>query len=368
MKLSSNNQFLKGIIIGSLFFLSYLNLIVFTPILILLFLYFGKTRERFPILLSLLLGVTFIFAILEFLFIKRGENLIFEKIFIINILVLFSSCLIIFNIDFIRGLCYITLFLFSIDLLINISSFLLKADVLARTIDIRDDGKVRLNGILGHPFLSVAVSLIGFISFRILKFNNLSVFALLNLLINQTSRAQLVLVLIIAFEILYKFGKKYLFFNGFIVIIIMAYAVFTLTIKSDDQSNVLRFAAWGNSLINIIESPLVGNTNFSSFEKENGVSEDILLESGISENQYLDIALHWGIPIAILYFLILLSFFYYSVKNLNIDNPIKHNFALFSFICLADSIWGNLMITGIIIFFFASLFGAHSSTLNKSYE
>jgi hypothetical protein len=367
MKLLSSNPFLKGIIIGNVFFLSYLNLTIFTPFLLILFVSFGQLREKFSFLFILLLGVTFVLTTLEFFILKEGENLLFEKIFIVNILVLLSACVIKYDADFVSGLCYIIIFFFSIDLLINIPSFILRTDILNRTIDIREDDKVRLNGILGHPFLSVAISLIGFISFRILNYNNLSIFPLLNLVINQTNRAQIVLVLIITFELLYRLKKKYLFVNGLIVATIMAYGIFMMTINSDDQSNILRFAAWGNSLINISESPIYGTTNFSSFDKDNGVSENILEDSGIAENQYLEIALHWGVPVALFYLIILVTFFFYSVQNLNNDSPITYYFALISFVCLADSIWGNLMFTGIIVFFYATLFSASSNIVYKNY-
>ena len=63
-------------------------------------------------------------------------------------------------------------------------------------------------------------------------------------------------------------GLGYVFVNGLIVATIMAYGIFMMTINSDDQSNILRFAAWGNSLINISESPIYGTTNFSSFDND----------------------------------------------------------------------------------------------------
>ncbi len=352
-----------GILVGLLVFLSYTDLGWGLPISVVALLagarFHAPRASSFTAACALAL-IAFSAAVLVF---KQGDSLRIILPILFSVVVLASSIVTSYEKGFIEGMLVAGGSVLILDCLVNLSFVLTNVDVFGRIVDIRADGLQRLNGILGHPYLSVAVSVIGLTAGVFLKNRFLIFIGILNLFLNETARAQIVLALLAAWFMHQWIFRRERPLVGAAIIVACATGVYYLTLTSTDASNILRSAAWFNSIEEIIQSPWTGHSQFQLFDRELGVNEDTLRASGISENQYLDVALHFGVPLSTLYFL-LLSLAYIRTcraSRRSTDNAEKAA-TLLSFIVLADSLWGNLAITSAIAVYLAVMVASSHQT------
>lgn len=338
-----------GILVGLLVFLSYIDLGWGLPVTVVALLAGARFRapraSSFTAACALAL-IAFSAAAIVF---KQEDSLRIVLPILFSIIVLGSSIVTSYKKEFIEGMLVAAGSVLILDFLANLSFVLTNVDVFGRVVDIRADGFQRLNGILGHPYLSVAVSVIGMSAGIFLKNRPLIFIAILNLFLNETGRSRIVLALLVAWLVHQWIFKRERPLIGAVIIAACAAGVYYLTLTSTDPSNILRSAAWFNSMEEILQSPWTGHSHYQLFDRELGVNEDTLKASGVAENQYLDVALHFGIPLSILYFLLLsLAYIRACRASRHFPSNAAKAATLLSFIVLADSLWGNLAITSAI--------------------
>jgi len=356
-KVLINYDGLSGFIFSALLFLSYINLQYFLPIVFFFFIITSKGVDTRINKMGVLLFLCLVSALFVTFFFKYGENLKFEIFFIYHMAVLFFANYTFHSKMFLDGFI-IGLILFSFfDLIINVYSYFGGSDPFGRLIDIREeDGKFRLNGLLGHPFLSVCVSLLGYIAGRTKGNIIWMLLPLLNLVLNEAGRSQLIFIVIIIIEVLLFFSKKNIIIKGsFLAVTIIICSIYYL-IKSDLSSNILRVSIWFSVFDDIIKNPFIGSTNFSWLEPNSGVSLDRIIESGGAENQLLELALHLGIPITILFLFLIVTLFRKSY-NLKLNNrKYDEAYFIFTFVILVDIFLGNIFITSLAVVSYSVFF------------
>ena len=111
----------------------------------------------------------------------------------------------------------------------------------------------------------------------------------------------------------------------------------------------MRSLAWLNSIGKTLESPWIGNKGFKVFNSENGYNAENLLNSGISENIYLDLALHFGVPLAFAFFLLLIINIYRNVMLTYSNISLRSKNELLAAILFVDSLYGNLLTVSFFI-------------------
>jgi O-antigen ligase len=230
-------------------------------------------------------------------------------------------------------------------------------DPFGRIVDIRSDGLVRSNGLLGHPFLSVAVCAIGYIIARHKKNKLIITLAIVAFISNQTLRSYSTLFILLFFDFISnKILKQKLRFLIYISSsIIYSSIIYYLVITSESASNQLRSLVWFNSIGKILESPWIGNKGFKAFNIENGLNAENLINSGISENIYLDLALHFGAPLAFAFLLLLIINIYRNVMLTYSNISLRSKNELLGAILFVDSLYGNLItVSFFIIYIFIS--------------
>jgi hypothetical protein len=122
-----------------------------------------------------------------------------------------------------------------------------------------------------------------------------------------------------------------------------------------------------NAIQRIPESPLLGSNGFTKFDASSGVSDDALSESGVTENVSLEHSLHLGIPVAVLFLAVLVGAFA-TLANSRGEQPLQTGqraTLLLSFLLFADSFYGNLAATFLVVAYFFLKFASRQS---DSYE
>jgi len=244
--------------------------------------------------------------------------------------------------------------LFFIDLFFNLSLLIFGVDPLGRLSGLRPgDFTPRLHGVFGNPMFTIAISVAGiFIGFFLQK-RWLMLLGFFAILINGTFRAPLTVILIVSFYILLKLRIRY----SLLVTCSFVFAalVFTATIISAIQTGVLftgasgfisgnelRVLAWTSSIEQIIASPWIGNHSFSTGEFT--MSADAILEYGIAEAPWLQLALDYGVIVSALDFLIMFSLLKINIKRYYLDTSSHFNFivALFTVVLVTERFYGVL--------------------------
>ncbi len=239
------------------------------------------------------------------------------------------------------------IYLFIIDLMFNLSTVFFGLDPLGRGGGMREGDLIpRLGGLFGNPVYTVSVTtaalFIGVFSGK----KWLIFLSMIGLLINGTQRAPLTLLLVLFVMILLKFRFRtsilYPFYYCFGAL------VFLVTIYSASQAeyvsgNFLRVLAWTNSIEKIPQSPITGDHSFLPGQFED-MSIDTILDYGIAESPYLQIALDFGILPAIISFYIL---FFISKRWIKLyyrspNNSSYFACAAFSSVIFVDRFYGSL--------------------------
>lgn len=338
-----------GLLTSLTILLSYINLYVGIILSIFIIAIISRVyivkEFRSNIYIILLFFNVFIISLLT----KRGFDLTVILPHITSILILTFAFFVrpIFNIFplFDR----ILLFAFIIDVSINVFTVIYHYDPFGRTIDIRSDGLVRSNGILGSSFLSVAINTIGLILAYKMKSRTLLYIALVGFAVNQSLRSLVTIVLFFVFILISRVIKNRASNSLLLSAIFMGILLLFAVTLQDSESNVLRVLAWIEAIDIIGENPFKGTVGFRPVEfDEVGISTASLLDAGITENLYLDFALHFGVISSILLFLFLSS----NLCNIAKKYGNSHYLSLLAFLMLVNSFYGNLLTTTIFVFFF----------------
>ena len=351
-------QKLKGLIAGVLFSVAYVNLAI-GSVISLGILAMEPKKNIFKNKYYATKIVSFILLLhvmLISLLYKTGDSLHIVLPTLFMIVTLSISSVLAVRERFVKGLSVSIGMLTAIDFAANFYYLLVGSDIFGRIVDIRADDLVRLGGIFGHSFMSVSVSAIGVVAAIVLESKIVALISIFNLIVNETLRSHIMLILIAAWFLLSKMPRRvlfyYLFGLGFSVCIIY------FTLISESPSNMLRVSAWVNALIEINTNLLIGKHDFTILDKDMGVSEEILSLAGVAENQYLGLGLHFGVLAPILFFIYLVCILNNSI-SINDSygrTPIGLAREAIAFLVLIDSFYGSFISTALVSLFASCLF------------
>lgn len=266
-------------------------------------------------------------------------------------------------IDF-RKLLYPLVALFFLDLTFNLSTVIFGVDPIGRGAGFRPGDFIpRLNGVFGSPLATVAISVSAIFMGFLLQKRWLIVLGLFAILINGTFRAPLTAILIVSYFILLKMRFRFslLVFSSFIFASLVVVATVFSAIQAGGidgsgtgfvTGNQLRVIAWTHALEKIPASPWIGTHTFSSGDFE--MSIDTIREFGIAEAPWLQLALDYGVIVALLDFLALFMLVKINIKRFyeNNNNPFYFGVALFTIVMVTERFYGVLYGT----FFLTSIF------------
>lgn len=330
-----------GLAIGLIACASFMNLYIGLPVTLALILLTHKpikTKRIRHAFFSILIYLMFIsFAVLW----KRGDDLLIIAPHIFFITCLTISFYLKARKNILAGFEDAMLIALIFDLVVNIATLVAFEDPFGRRLDIREDGLIRMNGIFGHPYLSVGISTVGGIIGIARKDKAILSMVLANMLINQTLRSGISLIVILCvWWILYLKNNRFLAYTIFTVF--FSVSIYLATSLSDNPANQMRKHAWVNSIEVILEHPIFGSDGFERLNfTEVGVSADSLKANGITENFYLDIAMHFGVPLALSLLILLLSIAR-KVLDSETTNRSEKKVVMLLLIIITDSFYGNL--------------------------
>ncbi|MCA0212305.1 MAG: O-antigen ligase family protein [Proteobacteria bacterium] len=205
--------------------------------------------------------------------------------------------------------------LFAVDLLFNLYSLVFGADLLGRTVDMRAAVLgARHGGLFAHSFYSGAISITALISLmdKVGLAKIVLALPLANLVLAGSWRLLLAIPLLFLFRFIWRYRSRLIeiCLVG-VASVALVWGVFSTSAFSsigiENDSNSFRVISWVLALEKITSSPWtgVGVPNVAAV-REQGVSVEVLDENFIGESSYLNTALSFGIPYAVLF---LLAFF-----------------------------------------------------------
>jgi len=267
--------------------------------------------------------------------------------------------------NFIVGVCFSLIILFLLDFSFNLITIFTGEDPLGRSSILRPDDIVqRLGGIFGHSFFSMNISFIGFVSAYIKRNKSVMILSIINIILIGTLRGFILLVmLLIAFYFIKK-GISFLkikIYSFLFILSVFAVTVYTVTLNFS-ESNLYRVYAWINSIDNIAKNPYFGRQDFNKDPIEI-ISFDNIADYGITESQYLEIAVHYGIFPFILFLIIMILMFRKSYDTFTSSNKI---ILISGFIIFTDSFYGSIYGMPLTTVFFTLLIFSTKIKINKA--
>lgn len=360
-KLSVNISEKKGFIFGFILSVSQINIVYGLPFVLFFILLLSnkielnkKNKFLFILLIFQILWLSAVFLLFPSNLNHYIKN---ANIFIIILLVLISK----FDLNFLIGLSKSLMILFLLDFSFNICTFFLGVDPLGRQPQLRPDDVVeRLGGVFGHSFFSLNISFIGIIIAYIRKRRMVFLLALINIIIIGIFRGFILLLLIFVAFLVIKKGVSFIKLK--VLSLLIATTVFVTTFYSVtlqlSQSNLMRVYAWLLSFYNIIEFPIFGKHDFLYDDKFESVSFDTIYYYGITESQYLELAVHYGIITSIVLLIIMYKLFKESYTNFRgsiQDDRFTRIALIASFILFTDLFYGSIFGSSLTTVFFSIL-------------
>lgn len=365
--MDSQNNFIhnisekKGFFFGFILSISQIKIVYGLPFILLFLLFFSnriklsnKNISLFYVLIFQIFWLTFVYLLFPGNLSHYIKNV---NIFIIILLVIISK----FDSQFLIGFSKSLIVLFLIDTFFNLCSFFLGVDPLGRQPLIRpDDITERLGGVFGHSFFSLNISFIGIIIGCIRKNRLIFFLAILNIILIGILRGFILLLLILVAFVVIKKGVSFIKLK--LVSLFFAASVFLITFYSVtlnfSQSNLMRVYAWILSLNNIIDFPIFGKHDFVYDDKFDSISFETIDNFGITESQYLELAVHYGLVSLFGLLFVLLKLFKDSYINFNLstsDNHIKKITLIAIFVLFTDLFYGSIFGSTLTTVFFAIL-------------
>jgi hypothetical protein len=293
-------------------------------------------RLGIPILLT--------FMVLQTLLFKMDELVIASR-FLMYPVLLFLAYSIRINYQFMVAFSYVVITIFLIDFLFNAHALIFGEDILGRLLG-RRPGDIfpRLIGVYGFSFISIGVTVSALIAGLFIKKYWIVFLAVIILFLTGSIRGSVYSLVFISAIISTKlFSNKRLRFS--LAVACGLTVVFGTFIFSDLSSNNLRILSFGYGFREILELPILGNSGFLPIEKgpNDGMTLDLLILSGNAEQQLMNFAIHFGIPILILFIAIVYSLT--PTLNTSQGNCNKHILFVQSvsiFVITADLFFGHV--------------------------
>ncbi len=212
-----------------------------------------------------------------------------------------------------KGLITPVFIIFFLDLFFNVYGLIFGMDPLGRVATARPDEEyARHGGIMNHTFFSVVISLTTLLVCRsIWQYRRVAILAIFNLLATGTYRSIIYIVLyVIYIRFIHKFKWYQQCFLALLIgmaIMLSTWASIAFGVLQEGSGNYYRIVAWASALNYIMADPLTGHwTKFDTFDADEGMSVENIVEAGVTESAILGDAVRWGLPFALAKFLLLL--------------------------------------------------------------
>jgi len=249
--------------------------------------------------------------------------------------------------NFINGICISLSLLLLLDFAFNLTTIFAGVDPFGRIPITRpDDFLPRLGGVFGHSFFSLNISFLGIISACFKRNKSILLLSIFNILLIGILRGFILLIiLLIAFLIIRKGVSffKIKIYSFLIVLSVFAITVYSVTLNFS-TANVMRVFAWSNAINNISLNPFYGKQDFYSDDIET-ISFETIENFGVTESQYLEVAVHYGVFPSLLFFIIMTLMLqksyneFVNPKQLNSQTKI---ILISTFIIFIDTFYGSI--------------------------
>jgi len=347
--LSLNKRHSLGIVAGITLFLVPLNLMFMLPLSGLIVLLCAGKYSLAGLSLTKITLISLLFILLSAnLFFFKMEELAIAVPFLVYPAALMLVSVLNLERSFIFGMANAIFLVFLVDSVFNIYTLTTSSDLFGRRVDFRPgDVFPRLGGIYANSFISIGISMSAFIASLVTK-NRIITFLVVCLMpLSGAMRSPVLLLVAVCGCIVAHFVKSRitLFFLAIMCGSIVFGGIFLL---SDVSSNALRIAALTFGATEIFESPLMGNSGYIPIDRVEGggITLDMLLESGNAEQQLMNIGIHFGIPLLLIFMTIIYSLIPRSNSKLNSDSEDLFVKRVSVFIIIVD-----LIVTHLFSFF-----------------
>ena len=224
--------------------------------------------------------------------------------------------------SFIFGMANAIFLVFLVDSVFNIYILTTYSDLFGRYVDFRPgDGFPRFGGIYGHSFISIGIAMSALIASLVTKNRIITFLVVCLMLLNGSIRSPvLVLVAVCACIVAYFAKNRITVFS--LAIMCGLFALGGILFLGDLSSNALRITALKFGATEIFESPLIGGSGYIPIEMVEGgaMTLDKLSDSGNAEQQLMNIGIHFGIPLLLIFITIIGSLIPRSNSKSNSDS------------------------------------------------
>ena len=299
-------------------------------------------------------------TLISFFFILLFANLFFFKIDSIAVTVpflVYPAALMLVSVlslerTFIFGMANAIFLVFLVDSVFNIYILTTFSDLFGRFVDFRSgDQFPRVGGIYGHSFISISIAMSAFIASLVTKNRIITFLVVCLMLLNGSIRSPvLVLVAVCACIVAYFAKKRITVFS--LAIMCGLIAIGGIFFLGDFSSNAIRIAALTFGTTEIFESPLIGGSGYIPIEmvEGDGMTLDKLFNSGNAEQQLMNIGIHFGIPLLLIFITIIGSLIPRSNSKSNSDSEDLSEHLFVKRVCIFIIIV-DLLITHLFSFF-----------------
>ena len=251
---------------------------------------------------------------------------------------------------FFYGLAIPIFGLFFIDAIFNITTLVHHAHLLGRISRVPpEDYLPMLGGFFSHPFYSINISVIAMLFAFYLKKKWLVALTMLNVLVNGSQRG--VLTIIVFWFVYFLIRQRARFIFLLLASITAAAGVFVACycytiIFPGWGANYVRILAWQNALATIPQSCFIGYAHTVGYSHIFRYKE--IVTPANAESAYLQYALDYGMPAALLHFAILYSIFQRNIREfirpmLIGSEQFKFIAAIFACLAFIDTFYGTLI-------------------------
>ena len=366
----NNKDQIYGFIMGLLLLLTIFKQSIGLPMLFIFIIAIGgliKPRKEYLIISGLLIFKIIIISIItkNNLHDINVENIkILVRRIIVDVILLFMLFVALKD-NVKKGFYYFCILLFSVDFLINIQNRVSDVIIYGYTFGIRPgDLMARGVGLIGHPFYSVCISLVGLFAALSLKNRFVVMAAAISILANGSQRGLISLMVIGIFYGLYyfKYKKFYIYLISAGILVSIFFGVFYLAAHYGGlTAHNERIFRWGYGFDVLASSwdqwggylrfyPEYFSPNFE-YLKDFNRNQPLFLFN--AESYYLSDLVNYGIVIGLISAIIFFYIYQIKEKELNAGKYVENfSVVIFSYFIFLDCFYSYNIGALLVIFFY----------------
>lgn len=263
-KLKENKDYFYGLVLGALLCLAIFKQAFGVPLVFIFLISIGAARwpQREYIIIALILLFKVIIIIIIVINNSNQTEIFTAKLIIQRIIISVVLLFMIFmrlGFNNIRGFSHFCIFLLFIDLIFNLYTYAMGVSPYGAIPEKRFlDFTLRVGGLIGHTFYSIAISLDSLFIGLFFKNRIIIAFSIINIVINGSERGllNLLVLLLISILIYNKINKKYLTIFSLSLLVVIFGVVYCLAYNYNDLiAHQERIARWGAALISVASNP-----------------------------------------------------------------------------------------------------------------